>query len=316
MSNNMDKKIICLMGPTAVGKTAVAEELTARMQVEIISVDSTLVYKGMDIGTGKPSAEVLAKAPHHLIDIREPKEVYSAYEFVQDVQDLIALILAKGKIPLLVGGTMLYYKSLLRGIDKLPEANIDLREEFTKEAELHGWEALHAKLAEIDRITADKLHPRDSQRIQRALEVYHLTGEPLSKLKTLEKRKPELPYQSVNYAMVPQNRAELHNRIEQRFLAMLQDGFIEEVSGLKARAELNLNLPAMRAVGYRQIWEYLDGVYSKEEMIERALAATRQLAKRQLTWLRSWPEVTNLEIVEYSAKEGADLLIKHLRDFA
>jgi tRNA dimethylallyltransferase len=276
--------VICLMGPTAAGKTALAVELARRFPVGVISVDSALVYRGMDIGTGKPGAEILAEVPHRLIDIREPWESYSAGEFVQDVRVAIAGVVAAGRVPLLVGGTLLYFRSLWQGLSALPTADSEVRAAIDRRAAAIGWPALHAELASIDPLTAQRLHPTDRQRIQRALEVHALTGIPLSAQQGRASPASDLHF--LRIALIPENRQLLHARIEARFNEMLARGFRTEVEGLMQLPEMRVDCPAMRAVGYRQLWGMLAGDYDRAEAERRALAATRQLAKRQLTWLR------------------------------
>ena len=287
---------IALAGPTASGKTAGALALAAvlgrqGLPVEIISVDSALVYRGMDIGTAKPTAQERAAAPHHLIDIRDPLQAYSAAEFVQDATRLIAEIRARGALPLLVGGTMLYFKALFDGIDEMPAADPAVRARIEAQADEQGWPALHAQLAAVDPVTAARLSPGDSQRIQRALEVWHLSGQPLSSFHTTKKGAAgALPLSdSALFSLEPEDRSWLHGRIAQRFDAMLAAGFVDEVRALRARGDLHPDLPSMRCVGYRQAWESLAGTFPMESLRERGIAATRQLAKRQITWLRSMP---------------------------
>ena len=281
---------VTIMGPTASGKTAAALEIARHLPVEIISVDSALVYRGMDIGTAKPTAEERAAAPHHLIDILDPAESYSAMQFREDAIQLIQDISARGRLPLLVGGTMLYFKALQDGLDELPQANPEVRAQLDAEAARIGYPALHARLAGLDPTTAARLKPNDAQRIQRALEIITLTGQPMSAL-LAQQPKPVLPFDVLPIALEPSDRSVLHQRIAQRFDAMLaSDGLIKEVSTLRQRGDLHLGLPSMRCVGYRQAWEYLDGLYDKAALREKGIAATRQLAKRQLTWLRSMPQ--------------------------
>jgi tRNA dimethylallyltransferase len=285
------KALLAIAGPTASGKTAAALAIAQERSVEIISVDSALVYRGMDIGTAKPSAEELAAVPHHLIDIRDPLQAYSAAEFVQDATRLIADIQARGKLPLLVGGTMLYFKALFEGIDDMPKADPATRAALEAEAQARGWPALHAELAQVDPVTAARLHPTDSQRIQRALEVYRLSGQPLSSFHTAKNAAPSALAQATTLiSLEPNDRAWLHERIAQRFDTMLAAGFLDEVQRLRARGDLHPELPSMRCVGYRQAWEALDGVFPLSELRERGIFATRQLAKRQITWLRSMPQ--------------------------
>lgn len=282
--------VIFLMGPTASGKTALAMALQQALPVEIISVDSALIYRGMDIGSAKPTADELTQVPHHLIDIRDPAESYSAADFRSDALRLIADIQHRGNIPLLVGGTMLYFKALLDGISPLPEAQPEVRQQLEQEAEKLGWAELHRQLAEVDPVSAARIHPNDPQRINRALEVYRITGQSLTEL-TAQKGEP-FAYPVHQFAIAPQDRAVLHQRIALRYVQMLDSGFEDEVRVLKQRPDLHLDLPSMRCVGYRQMWQYLDGECSYDEMVQRGIAATRQLAKRQLTWLRSWQQLT------------------------
>ena len=279
---------ICLAGPTASGKTAAALAIARAHPVEIISVDSALVYRGMDIGTAKPSAAELASVPHHLINIRDPLQAYSAAEFVQDAQTLIRQIAARNRLPLLVGGTMLYVKALFDGIDPMPPAQPTLRAAIEAEAQQKGWPAMHAELAQVDPVTAARLAPADSQRIQRALEVYRASGLPLSHFHARSAAQPQSTVPLIS--LEPLDRAWLHARIAQRFDAMLAAGFIDEVRALRARGDLHAELPSMRCVGYRQAWETLDGLWGMDGLRERGIAATRQLAKRQITWLRAMPQ--------------------------
>ncbi len=277
---------IFLMGPTASGKTNLAIRLYQTLPVEIISVDSALIYKGMDIGTAKPSAEELAQAPHRLIDILDPAESYSAMNFRIDALREMAEITAKGKIPLLVGGTMLYYKALLEGLSPLPNADESVRTDIEHKAEKMGWATLHQELAQIDPVSANRINPNDSQRISRALEVFYLSGKTLTEL--TEQKGDTLPYHILQFAIAPENRQVLHQHIEQRFHKMIDQGFQAEVEKLYARPDLHINLPSIRCVGYRQMWEHLRGDYNLDEAIYRGICATRQLAKRQITWLRGW----------------------------
>lgn len=282
----MTTPVVFLMGPTASGKTDLAVELVRRLPVEIISVDSALVYRGMDIGTAKPSPHVLSQAPHRLIDILDPAEPYSAAQFRTDALREIEEVRAQGKVPLLVGGTMLYFRALQHGLAELPEADSALRARLEEEAICRGWDALHARLAEVDPQAAARIHANDPQRIQRALEVYELTGQPLSRLLARDRGEP-FPYPVVKWIVAPRDRRWLHERIALRFRAMLEQGFIDEVAALRARGDLDLNKPSMRAVGYRQIWEYLDHGHDYQFMVDRGIIATRQFAKRQFTWLRA-----------------------------
>lgn len=277
---------IFLMGPTASGKTDLAIQLRQQLPVEVISVDSALIYRGMDIGTAKPSKAEVALAPHRLIDICDPAESYSAANFRTDALREMQEISAQGKIPLLVGGTMLYYKALLEGLSPLPSADEKVRSEIEAKAALIGWGGLHQELSKIDPISAQRINPNDSQRINRALEVFYLTGKTLTEL-TAQKGEA-LPYDILQFAIAPEQREVLHLRIEQRFHKMIELGFQQEVEKLYRRPDLNENLPSIRCVGYRQMWEYLRGDYDHDEMIFRGICATRQLAKRQITWLRGW----------------------------
>lgn len=284
--------IVCLLGPTASGKTAAALALAQDTPLEIISVDSALVYREMDIGTAKPSAAELAAVPHHLIDIIDPRDAYSAAQFREDTLRLVDEIAARGRRPLLVGGTMLYYKALTQGLSPLPSANADVRAQLDEDAAREGWPAMHARLASVDPVTAARLAPNDAQRIQRALEIFVLSGKPMSQWLAEEARTPAAPpaHTFVPVALEPGDRAVLHARIAERFRLMLAAGFIEEVEHLRARGDLDPGLPSMRCVGYRQVWEYLDGESDYDTMRDKGIFATRQLCKRQLTWLRSMPE--------------------------
>ncbi|KAG4081025.1 hypothetical protein HA402_010196 [Bradysia odoriphaga] len=282
--------VICLAGPTAAGKSAATLALAQRWPLEIINVDSATIYRGMDIGTAKPSAAEQARTPQHLLDIRDPLQVYSAAEFCTDARRLIDEIRARGRIPLLAGGTMLYYKALRDGLDDLPQADPALRAELESRAAQQGWPALHAELARLDPPTAARLAPNDSQRIQRALEICMLSGQTMSSLlRGAERRMPDDGNTYLTISLEPSQRAALHTRIAQRFDAMLQAGLLDEVRSLHARPDLHPGLPSMRCVGYRQMWAHLDGVIDLAEAREQGLAATRQLAKRQLTWLRAQP---------------------------
>ena len=284
---------IFLMGPTASGKTGVAVELTRHLPLELISVDSALVYRDMDIGTAKPDAATLARAPHHLIDIIDPTEAYSAAAFRHDALRLMADITQRGKIPLLVGGTMLYFKALREGLNDLPQSDPAVRAALDAEIAQHGIEHLHKQLAEVDVETAARLKPTDTQRIQRAMEIYRLTGQPMSVL-IAEQQSAELPYRITSIALVPGDRAQLHARIATRFKAMLEQGLLDELRMLREKYPLHPNMNAMRCVGYRQAWQFMDGEIDDIQLLETGLAATRQLAKRQLTWLRSMPD--NIEL--------------------
>lgn len=285
--------VITLMGPTAAGKTALAIELCQALNTEIISVDSALVYKGMDIGTAKPSAQEQAQAPHHLIDIIDPAQSYSVAEFRADAIKLIDDFHQRGKVPILVGGTMMYFKGLIEGLSPLPEADAEIRAVLEREAEQKGWPALHQQLKEIDSEAAAKISENDSQRINRALEVYRISGKTMTQLQ--QSKQDALPYQFHQFAIAPNDRKVLHERIEKRFKIMLDEGFKNEVLALYQRGDLHPDLPSIRCVGYRQMWEHLAGNCDHDEMVFKGIAATRQLAKRQLTWLRSWPDVNWLE---------------------
>lgn len=283
--------VICLAGPTAAGKSASTLALAERWPLEIINVDSATIYRGMDIGTAKPSPAEQAQVPQHLLDIRDPAQSYSAAEFRADALRLIDAIRARGRIPLLAGGTMMYYKALRDGLDDLPQADPALRAELEARAARDGWPALHAELARLDPVTAARLAPNDSQRIQRALEICQLSGQPMSALLGRQRAAAgDDDHRYLTISLEPSERAALHARIEQRFDAMLASGLLEEVRGLHARADLHPGLPSVRCVGYRQMWAHLDGEISLEEAREQGIAATRQLAKRQITWLRAQPE--------------------------
>ena len=295
---------IFLMGPTASGKTDLALQLADALPCEIISVDSALIYRGMDIGSAKPNAEILQKYPHHLIDILDPAQSYSAAQFRDDALQAMADITARGRIPLLVGGTMLYFKALTEGLAAMPSADPEVRARLEQQAASEGWAALHTELQRIDPVSAQRIHPNDPQRLLRALEVWHISGQTMTQLRakqSLEKQQllasngAHLPYNVATFAIAPQQRSVLHERIAQRFQQMLEQGFIAEVEALRQRGDLHVDLPSIRAVGYRQAWAYLDGEYAYDEMFERGIIATRQLAKRQFTWLRSWDDVEWLD---------------------
>ena len=303
---------VAIMGPTASGKTAAALAIAKERPVEIISVDSALVYRGMDIGTAKPSAEELASAPHHLIDIIDPLDAYSVAQFRADAIRLVAEIGARGRLPLLVGGTMMYFKGLNDGLDDLPTADADVRARLDAEAARIGWPGMHAKLRAVDPVTAERLAPNDAQRINRALEIFELSGQPMSAL-LARRDKPELPFDLVPFALEPLDRAVLHARIALRFDQMLgtrdDTGIVAEVAGLRARGDLSPNLPSMRCVGYRQAWDYLDGTINRAGLRETGIVATRQLAKRQLTWLRSMPERI---VIDCLGPDPARQMLDHL----
>lgn len=281
------------MGPTASGKTALAISLLEHLPVEIISVDSALIYRGMDVGTAKPTEEELRKAPHRLIDILDPGEAYSAADFRADALREMAEITARNKIPLLVGGTMMYFKALLEGLSPLPPADPAIRQRIETEAEQHGWDSLHDQLREIDPVAALRIHPNDPQRLSRALEVFYISGKTLTELTKISGE--SLPYHVHQFAIAPNRRELLHERIEQRFSQMLLHGFEDEVRTLIARGDLHTDLPSIRCVGYRQMWSYLSGETDYDEMVYRGVCATRQLAKRQMTWLRGWEGVEWLD---------------------
>ncbi len=280
------ESVITLMGPTASGKSAVSLLLAERFGCEIITVDSAQVFKGMDIGTAKPSIEEQQRIRHHLLDIRDPAKSYSAAEFRKEALLLIDEILARGKVPLLVGGTNLYFRALLQGLSDLPAANTEIRAEIEAQAQRLGWAAVHQSLQNVDPVSAARIHATDSQRIQRALEVYKISGKTMTELYQLKSSVSVFPYRNVKIIMAPQDRSWLHQRIAVRFKRMLERGMVNEVRGLYERGDLTFDLPAVRAVGYRQVWAYLEGEYDEQQMHEKAVIATRQLAKRQLTWLR------------------------------
>ena len=291
---------IFLMGPTAAGKTDLAIELTKVLPCELISVDSALVYRGMDIGTAKPSKALLDAYPHRLIDILDPSQNYSAADFRTDALHAMAEITARGKIPLLVGGTMLYFKALLEGLADMPAADAEVRAQSEAQAASQGWQALHDELASIDPVSAARIHPNDPQRLVRALEVFRVSGMSMTAHREQQSAQSaqasasgrhQLPYTVANLAIAPTDRKVLHDRIAVRFRQMLDEGFVEEVVALRSRGDLHSNLPSIRAVGYRQVWDHLDGKLTRDEMQERGIIATRQLAKRQFTWLRSWQDL-------------------------
>lgn len=299
----MFPRAIFLMGPTASGKTGVAVELVRQFSGEIVSVDSVLVYRDLNIGAAKPDAGALAVAPHHLIDIIDPTESYSAAAFRRDALNAMADIASRGKIPVLTGGTMLYFKALAEGLSTLPSANANLRAEIEARAAHDGWPSLHAELAKLDPNTAARLKATDGQRIQRALEVCYLTGRAMSRQFDRRDALP-LPYNVLSIALLPSDRKVLHQRIEARFTAMLEQGIVAEVERLKQRYALRADLPAMRAVGYRQVWEHLEGHYDRDALAARGAAATRQLAKRQLTWLRAMAELVVFDCLDHRLAEN------------
>lgn len=286
---------ICLMGPTAAGKTALAVELVQRLPLEIINVDSAQIYRGMDIGTGKPDAATLARAPHRLLDFLDPSERYSAAQFRNDALREMYAIHTAGRVPLLVGGTMLYFRALRDGLAAMPSADPAVRQEIETLARDHGWNAVHERLAAVDPQAAARIHPNDPQRLQRALEVWMVSGQTMTSLHHNSGRgddnDSELPFRLEFFSIQPGLRSVLHEKIAARFMQMIEQGFVDEVERLYRRGDLGLHLPSMRSVGYRQIWQYLDGELRFEAMVERGIIATRQLAKRQVTWLRSWPSL-------------------------
>ncbi|WP_257265641.1 tRNA (adenosine(37)-N6)-dimethylallyltransferase MiaA [Endozoicomonas sp. ONNA2] len=281
---------VFLMGPTASGKTDLAVALSKQLPFEIISVDSALIYRGMNIGTAKPEHEILTEFPHHLIDILDPAESYSAADFRRDALALMADITDRGRIPLLVGGTMMYFKVLRDGMATMPSADAGIRQQLLDSAQTQGWAFLHQQLSEVDPEAALRIKPSDTQRLQRALEVYELTGKPLSQWHR-EQKEQSLPYDIVSMAIAPNDRTLLHERIALRFRMMLESGFLEETTRLYQRGDLNVSMPSVRSVGYRQAWSYLAGELNYDDMVKKSIIATRQLAKRQLTWLRSWPDI-------------------------
>ncbi|MFP3925499.1 tRNA (adenosine(37)-N6)-dimethylallyltransferase MiaA [Pseudomonas sp. W5-36] len=309
---------IFLMGPTAAGKTDLAIELTKVLPCELISVDSALVYRGMDIGTAKPSKALLETYPHRLIDILDPSQSYSAADFRTDALHAMAEITARGKIPLLVGGTMLYFKALLEGLADMPAADAEIRAQIEAQAASQGWQSLHDELASIDPVSAARIHPNDPQRLVRALEVFRVSGMSMTAHREQQSAQSaqasasgrhQLPYTVANLAIAPTDRKVLHDRIAVRFRQMLDEGFVEEVVALRSRGDLNSNSPSIRAVGYRQVWDHLDGKLTRDQMQERGIIATRQLAKRQFTWLRSWQ---NLHWLDSLACDNLPRALKYL----
>lgn len=309
---------IFLMGPTAAGKTDLALALTERLPCELVSVDSALVYRGMDIGTAKPSADILQRYPHRLIDIRDPVEAYSAADFCRDALREMAAITAAGRIPLLVGGTMLYFKALIDGLAEMPSADPAVRASLEAEAGVLGWAHMHRRLAEVDPESAARIHPNDPQRLLRALEVHRISGQTMTELRQRQQAENAVteapgegrfPYTVAQFAIAPAQRQTLHDRIALRFRSMLEQGFVAEVEELRARGDLHEELPSIRAVGYRQVWQHLDGRLTYSEMEERGIIATRQLAKRQFTWLRSWPCLTWLDS---AAPDNSSRVLKYL----
>lgn len=301
---------ILLMGPTAAGKTDLAIELHERLGVELISVDSTMVYRGLDIGSAKPSAQELARAPHRLIDIRDPAEPYSAAEFREDALREMREITARGRVPLLVGGTMMYLRQLLHGVANLPSSDPGTRAELQAELEERGLIALHEELERVDPGAAARIHPNDPQRLLRALEVFRLSGRTLSEL-WAEQRPETFPWRTLSIGLAPGQRQVLHERIATRFAAMLEGGLIDEVAGLRSRGDLAPTLPSMKSVGYRQVWEYLDGEVDRAGLEQRGIVATRQLAKRQLTWMRSWEALHWVDTLEGDPLAEVLKLVRH-----
>ena len=320
-TSNRSLPVILLMGPTCSGKTNLAVALAQSWPIELVNVDSALIYRGLDIGAARPDAETLMKAPHHLMGIRDLTEPYSAADFRQDALRVIGDIHQRGLVPLLVGGTMLYFKALIGGLASLPAADPEVRAQLDAEASVRGWPALHARLAEVDPETAVRLAENDRQRLQRALEVYLLTGVPLSEHHRRHRAKQQLSdsggggnqdftYTLTSVAVAPRERRVLHERIAVRFQQMLDAGLVEEVRQLHQRADLTPDLPGLRAVGYRQVWQFLDGDISYDEMVQKAVVATRQLAKRQFTWLRSWPDVHWLDTDSTDLQRQAEQLMQ------
>ncbi len=304
---------VFIMGPTASGKTDLAMRLQDRFNGEIISVDSALIYRGMDIGTAKPSSRELAAYPHHLVNILDPAQSYSAAQFRQDALALMADISARGKLPILAGGTMMYFKVLLEGISSLPEADADVRAAIEADAAQRGWEFVHQQLAEVDPVSALRIHPNDPQRLQRALEVYRLSGKSMTEHRQIEQQnKQALPYNITQFALTPEDRSHLHERIAERFATMLSNGLEAEVRSLYDRGDLHAQMPSIRSVGYRQMWGYFDGEYDYQRMHEKGVVATRQLAKRQLTWLRGWQSLNWLYTDNRDEQRGKSAIIDKL----
>ena len=295
---NTQPPAIFLLGPTASGKSDLAMKLTSHLPVELVSVDSALVYRDMNIGTAKPDAEILRQYPHHLVDSRNPDEVYSAADFRSEVLTLMSAISERGNIPLLVGGTMLYFKVLIEGIASMPAADSAIREKIVREAKTGGWQKVHQRLAEVDPESAARIHPNDPQRLQRALEIWELTGESMTQLHKKQQDLVSLPFSVCQLAIIPSDRADLHRIIAARFEQMIKDGFVEEVEHLREKYDLNAELPSIKSVGYRQVWQYLEGEVDRKAMQERAIIATRQLAKRQFTWLRGWSNLKEIPFPE------------------
>jgi len=314
--NNLDwhkphkQRVIFLMGPTASGKTDLAVELRRHLPVELINVDSAQIYRDMDIGTAKPDDQTLRAAPHRLINICDPAQAYSAADFAVDAKREIEDIIANGRVPLLVGGSMLYFKVLLDGLSELPAADPEIRDSLQQQADREGWQSLYAELQEVDPVTAKRLHPNHSQRIQRALEVYKITGIALSELQMTSQGGIKDKFDVHQFALIPNDRKLLHRRIEQRFTAMINGGFEAEVKKLYQRGDLDPSMPSIRSVGYRQLWEYLEGQCDLNQAIEKAVIATRQLSKRQQTWLRSWHSARRIDVDDASGYLRTEVLCK------
>ncbi len=310
----MTRPVFCLMGPTASGKTDLAARLVQEYPFEIISVDSAMIYRDMNIGTAKPTASELIQTPHHLIDIIDPVDSYSAAQFCKDASYLCETVFQKQRIPLLVGGTMMYFNALQKGLSQLPEANAQIREQIAQEALAQGWQVLHEKLVKVDPLTAQRIHPNDAQRISRALEVYYQTGKVLSEHLDLESPSKPLDFQFVNLVLFPENRTWLHQRIADRFEQMLAQHFIEEVAALIKKWPATLDMPALRCVGYRQVYDYLQGNIHLQALKDKGMAATRQLAKRQLTWLRHWPDAIYFDPLEKDCQRKVMAKVQEILD--
>ena len=311
----MKGAILCLLGPTASGKTELACEIARHLPVDLISVDSAMIYRGMDIGTATPTPAELGRFPHALVNILDPAETFSAADFVERADDLVRATLASGRVPLLVGGTMLYFRAFRDGLAELPAADPEIRDAITAEAAERGWQALHDELARVDPVAAAGIHPNNPQRLQRALEVWRASGEPISRFWSRQQASgvlARLGVTPVEVALRVDDRQRLHERIETRFHSMLDAGLVDEVADLRARGDLTPQLPSMRAVGYRQVWSYLDGDLAREQMVERAVAASRQLAKRQLTWLRGWRDHVRPVVADHPRAELARQIAGYL----
>ena len=302
---------IFILGPTASGKTAMAMQLADQYPVELVSIDSAQVFRDMNVGTAKPDAETLAKYPHHLVDLISPEESYSAARFCEDALRVMAEITARGKVPLIVGGTMLYYKALTEGLADMPKADAAIRAQIDAEAAVHGWPHMHMELAKLDPASAERLKPNDAQRIQRALEVVRLTGKTMAEIYATQEKQP-FPYRRLTIALMPTDRAWLHERIALRFDLMLAQGLLEETRGLRAKYHLKADLPSMRCVGYRQAWEVLEGEIPPQELRDRGIFATRQFAKRQITWLNSLP---NLALFDCTKPALAETINSNVHSF-